>query len=188
MKKKLIIIIIVYFLSINFLNFSKNLYLFSTYNFSISCFEPNRHISNQYRQWERVIDSYQHVSDARYIENIIIFSDNTGFYRLRCYSLKIFNIDSEPYSWSPLLPYDQNYFIDYFAEIQIDSQYVKFLPNPNSMVNNGTRYSKFKIKENKFYLDSYRELEKYKMDPIWIVPQTEKIKFSNYLYFSYFFE
>jgi len=158
----------------------KNMFLFFTYNFDVNYLE-NISVNNQSKKYDTSIDTYEGGYDLH--KNIIIEfnEDSTGTYTTEYYYFKIDGNTSTSFTFHSLIPFDkEKKRIDVSPFIQ-EKEYLKIFEK-----NKDTIFVKYKIVNEKLFLDRNAQYKKYANNPEWGFMFNSKPDFLDMLKFWYF--
>ena len=136
-----------------------NLLLYFTYHFDVEYLTKTSH--DGYDEYRTVVDTYECGMESQTEIIAEIYPDSTGKMIYTIYDVKIDGNGSADYTLRSLIPYDRSIKYTDDEMFVMDKQYIKF------KVYSDTLYRKYKIEDDKLYLDKYSRYYPYEMGPDW---------------------
>ncbi len=163
-KYFLIILLVIILISI-----CKNIILFFSYNYDI---EYATKVSEKENSFSALINSYEAGYEMQKDIRVTFFDNNTGEFNTEIYNFKIDGEVSEELSFHSLLPYDREKKEVISYKLIWSDDYLKILESPNDTI-----FTKYKIINNKLYIDKNRHYTKYESSPEWGFSYNKGLKF-----------
>jgi hypothetical protein len=170
----------------------RNLLLHFTYNHYTDqkeiVFES---ISDSEKQkWRFELETHYNETDELHITEYILSTDSTGIATYRRFKEKIFGVESSRlYSWSSLLPYDKEEYIDSdTTEIKVDESSILHLKSLPPFYD-GSFIANYEMEDEKLVITSYIEVNDPKdyensipQNQSQVIPFRRLVPFFSWLY------
>lgn len=158
----------------------KNMFLFFTYKLDIVYLEKAS-ANNQHQKFEAKIDTYEGGFDLRKKIILEFNKDSTGTYTTEYYYYKTDGNTSSEFSFHSLLPFDKDKkTVDESPFIQ-EKEYLKIFGKDKDTI-----FVKYKIVDEKLFLDKNAQYKKYANNPEWGFMFNSKPDFLDMFKFWYF--
>ena len=153
----------------------KNMILSLTYNFGNNSY--SRISGQKYKlagQWECIFDTYQCGIDERHHFTYSIDDDSSGTLRYDFYPNKINGYSSNVFSYLSLLPYNLKESTTNIYNIKFKQQYLQI----SGIDLQDTMYAKYKMVDDKLFIDTIWEEKEYSRNPIWEFAYSKKLYYT----------
>ncbi len=158
----------------------KNMFLFFTYNLDI-VYLGKASGNDKLQKFEAKIDTYEGGFDLRKKIVLEFNKDSTGTYTTEYYYFKTDGNTSSEFSFHSLLPFDEDKkTIDVKTFFQ-EKEYLKIFEEKKDTI-----FVKYKIEDEKLFLDKNAQYRKYHTNPEWGFKFNSKPDFIDMFKFWYF--
>ncbi len=180
--KILIKYVVILILLIICLSILKNICLFFEYHHNTQHLSYRECTKADIKVYEGIVDSYEGGYDARTYFKIAFVVNNNGYIYSKSFSKKIDGSVSNSYSFHSLLPYDKNEYLETIKKISKQDEYLLIYDDSDS----DTIYRKYKVVDEKLFLDKKTQYKKYNDNPEWGFIFNSKPDFLDMFKFWYF--